>query len=101
MGAPTAQVQSPQSSAPASKGAGVSPSTPGGNGKGASMSATSGQPTIGQPNTNGNTNLSPISNGYIAPTDGATPDLPTSYSNTTSQSVNQLTKTPAGLGKGA
>ena len=57
MGAPTSQVQPSQSSAPAGKGAGVSPSSePMGKG-GASMSAISGQPTIGQPNTNSNTGL--------------------------------------------
>ena len=60
MGAPSAQVQSSQSSDPASKGAGTSPSTPSGNGKGASMSATSGQPQMGQPNTYGNTGLAPV-----------------------------------------
>jgi hypothetical protein len=59
MGAPSAQVQSSQSSDPASKGAGVSPSTPGGSGKG-SMSATSGQPQIGAPNTYGNTGMAPV-----------------------------------------
>jgi hypothetical protein len=101
MGAPSAQVQSPQSSTPASKGAGVSPSTPSGSGKSATMAATSGQPTMGQPNTNGNTGLAPISSGYIAPTDGNTAGLPNSYPNTTSQWDNQATKTPAGLGKGA
>jgi len=99
MGAPSAQVQSPQSSTPASKGAGVSPSTPSGSGK-ASMAATSGQPTMGQPNTNGNTSMNPVNAGFVAPEDGATSGLPNPYPNTTSQWDNQSTKSPAGLGKG-
>ena len=59
MGAPSAQVQSSQSSQPASKGAGTSASTPSGSGKG-SMAATSGQPQIGAPNTYGNTGMAPV-----------------------------------------
>ena len=101
MGAPSAQVQSPQSSTPASKGAGISPSTPAPAGKGtSSMSAISGQPTIGQPNTNGNTGMNPVNTGYVAPIDGSTSGLPNPYPNTTSQWDNQSTKSPAGLGKG-
>ena len=101
MGAPSAQVQSPQSSTPASKGAGISPSTPAPAGKGtASMSAVSGQPTIGQPNLNGNAGLAPINPQFSAPVDGSTSGLPNPYPNTTSQWDNQSTKSPAGLGKG-
>lgn len=81
MGAPSAQVQSPQSSQPASKGAGASPSTPSGSGKGGGIaSAMSGQPQIGQPNTNGNTGLAPVNANFVSPTDGATPTNP--YPNT-------------------
>ena len=79
MGAPSPQVQSPQSSAPASKGAGVSPSTPAGSGK-ASMSAISGQPTMGQPNVNGNSGLAPVNANFVAPNDGVTNSNP--YPNT-------------------
>ena len=96
MGAPTAQVQSSQSSAPAGKNAGVSPSTPS-----QSMSLTSGQPTMGQPNANGNAGLQPVTAGYVAPTDGATSGQANPYPNTTGQSSNQSTQTPAGKGKGA
>lgn len=69
MGAPSAQVQPSQTSAPAGKNAGVSPSTPQPSGKGASLakeitnktiSTTSGQPAMGQPNTNGNVGLAPV-----------------------------------------
>lgn len=60
MGAPTAQVQPSQSSAPASKGAGQSASSEAPAGKGGRLASMSGQPTMGQPNTNGNTNLAPI-----------------------------------------
>ena len=101
MGAPSAQVQSSQSSEPAGKGAGISPSTPGGNGKGASMSALSGQPTMGQPNTNGNAGLAPVNPNMVGQTDGATSGLPNPYPNTTGQVSNQSTQTPASLGKGA
>lgn len=96
MGAPSAQVQSPQSSAPASKGAGTSPSTPT-----QSVSALSGQPTMGQPNANGNAGLQPVNTGYVAPTDGSTTGLPNPYPNTTGQWDNQSTQTPSGKGKGA
>jgi uncharacterized protein (DUF1800 family) len=51
MGAPTAEVQSTQSSNASGKGAGSSPSTPAGS---TTMSATSGQPTMGAPNPYGN-----------------------------------------------
>ena len=104
MGAPSAQVQSSQTSQPASKGAGVSPSTPSGSGKGGQMSAMSGQPQMGQPNTNGNTGLAPIDPGYnanqanasfVAQPDGNTPGNP--YPNTIGGTSN-----PAGqpMGKG-
>ena len=63
MGAPSAQVQSSQSSEPASKGAGTSASTPSGSGKG-SMSATSGQPMMGNPNFAGNAGINPVTPGY-------------------------------------
>lgn len=53
MGAASAGVQSPQSSMPAGKGAGISPSTP----VGSTISATSGQPILGAPNTNSNTGM--------------------------------------------
>ena len=57
MGAASAGVQSPQSSMPAGKGAGASPSTPAGSTNSATYSATSGQPTMGAPNTNSNTGM--------------------------------------------
>ena len=57
MGAASAGVQSPQSSMPAGKGAGASPSTPAGSTNSATYSATSGQPTLGAPNTNSNTGM--------------------------------------------
>ena len=57
MGAPTAETQSPQSSSPAGKGAGSSPSTPAGSVNSTTISATSGQPTLGAPNTNSNTGM--------------------------------------------
>ena len=79
MGAPSAQVQSSQSSAPASKGAGTSASTPSGSGKG-SMAATSGQPTMGSPNTNGNTGMTPVNPNFVSPVDGSTGGNP--YPNT-------------------
>ena len=74
MGAASAGVQSPQSSMPAGKGAGTSPSTPAGSVNSTTMSATSGQPTLGAPNTNSNTgmNVAPAGKGggssYAAPT---------------------------------
>jgi len=80
MGAPTAQVQSSQTSQPASKGAGQSASSEPGSGKGGQMSAMSGQPRMGQPNTNGNTELAPVNANFVAPIDGATPTNP--YPNT-------------------
>lgn len=57
MGVASAGVQSPQSSMPAGKGAGSSPSTPAGSVNSTTMSATSGQPTMGAPNTNSNTGM--------------------------------------------
>lgn len=69
MGAPSAQVQSNQTSQPASKNAGQSASSEPGSGKGGQggqMSSMSGQPQIGQPNTNGNTGLAPVNAGYGA-----------------------------------
>lgn len=117
MGAPTAQVQSSQTSQPAGKGAGDSPSS---ERKTISLSGMSGQPAIGQPNTNGNTGLAPINpglgsgnpsgksgqaagpqtpNNFVAGQDGVTPANP--YPNTVGQISNQSTQTPAGKGKGA
>jgi hypothetical protein len=81
MGAPTAQVQSPQSSQPAAKGAGQSPSSEAPSGKGGKqLSALSGQPTIGQPNLNGNTDLQPVNSTFVAQPDGSTAGNP--YPNT-------------------
>jgi hypothetical protein len=102
MGAPTAQVQSSQTSQPAGKNAGQSPSS---EKTTMSMGGLSGQPGIGQPNTNGNTSLDPITpqlatkSSYIAPFDGETRSNP--YPNTVGQWDNQSTQTPAGKGKGA
>jgi hypothetical protein len=96
MGAPTAQVQSSQTSQPASKGAGQSPSS---DKTTVSLGGLSGQPSIGQPNTNGNTGMAPVNSGFVAPIDGATSTNP--YPNTVGQWDNQSTKTPAGKGKGA
>jgi hypothetical protein len=117
MGAPTAQVQSSQTSQPAGKGAGDSPSS---ETKSISLSGLSGQPAIGQPNTNGNTGLAPVNPTYgdgspsgkggqagqpqtatsfVAQQDGATNANP--YPNTVGQISNQSMKTPAGKGKGA
>lgn len=117
MGAQSAQVQSPQSSQPAGKGAGESASS---EKKTISLSGMSGQPGLGQPNTNGNTDLAPInpslsqdspsgkggqygqpqtSSSFVSGQDGVTPANP--YPNTVGQWDNQSTKTPAGKGKGA
>jgi len=69
MGAPSAEVQSSQSSRSASKGDGQSASSDPGTGKGGQMSSMSGQPQMGQPNSNGNTDWDPIDPGYnISPT---------------------------------
>ena len=57
MGAASAGVQSPQSSMPAGKGAGASPSTPAGSTNSTTYPSTSGQPTMGAPNTNSNTGM--------------------------------------------
>jgi len=98
MGAPSAQVQSNQSSAPAGKNAGVSPSTPSGSGKGASMAATSGQPQMGQPNTNGNAGLAPVNTNFVSPVDGSTNGNP--YPNTIGDMGNQAGQ-PMGKGGGS
>ena len=96
MGAPSAQVQSSQSSSPSGKGAGSSPSSePMGKG---SMSATSGQPTIGQPNTNSNTGLDVANPTMVAQTDGQTNGNP--YPNTVGQMNNQGNSNNVGGGKG-
>jgi len=75
MGAASAGVQSPQSSMPAGKGAGTSPSTP----AGSTISATSGQPTVGAPNTNSNTGLgmAPAGKGGSSMASPATPAVGT------------------------
>jgi len=112
MGAPSAQVQSNQSSAPAGKGAGRSPSSePIGKG-GASMSSISGQPTIGQPNTNSNTGLD-VANPIMVEPQVVKPTTSDSYSNTVGQTdmtainngqptANQIpNKMGGGKGKGA
>ena len=96
MGAPTAQVQSSQTSQPASKGAGQSPSS---DKTTVSLGGLSGQPAMGQPNTNGNSGLDPVNPSFVAPIDGVTQANP--YPKTTGQWDNQSTNTPAGKGKGA
>jgi hypothetical protein len=111
MGAPSAGVQSPQSSSPAGKGAGRSPSSePMGKG-GASMSAISGQPTIGQPNTNSNSGLDVATPTLVAQNDNQANNDP--YANTVGQTnmptmttgqprVNQIPRNiGGGKGKGA
>ena len=98
MGAPSAQVQSSQSSSPAGKGASASPGNqPMGKG-GASMSATSGQPTIGQPNTNSNTGMDMANPTMVAQNDGQTSGNP--YPNTVGQMDNQNIPNNVGGGKG-
>jgi hypothetical protein len=44
------------------------------------MSATSGQPTMGSPNTNGNTGMAPVNPNFVSPVDGKTGGNP--YPNT-------------------
>lgn len=87
MGAASAGVQSPQSSMPAGKGAGTSPSTPqplvnpiaNNTADSKTITATSNQPSIGQPNINSNTgmDIAPAGKGggssYAAP---ASPYIP-------------------------
>jgi len=99
MGAASAGLQSPQSSTPAGKGAGASPSSPGGS----SMSATSGQPMMGNPNTNSNVGGNQVTNmnnaaqagaaGKGAGSNAAIPqssyrDLPTSPSSFTNKDAS-------------
>jgi hypothetical protein len=82
MGAPSSQVQPSQSSAPAGKGAGNSPSTPpplinpipNNTADDKMITSMSNQPSLGQPN---------------------------SYQNTVGQGTNQTMPTPVGKGKGA
>ena len=78
MGVASAGVQSPQSSTPAGKGAGSSPSTPAGSVNSTTMSATSGQPTIGAPNTNSNTgmDIAPAGKGSGSLANAAMPSSP-------------------------
>lgn len=96
MGAQSAQVQSSQTSQPAGKGAGESPSS---EAKTISLSGLSGQPGLGQPNTNGNAGLAPVNPTFVATTGSEANTNP--YTNTVGQISNQSTKTPAGKGKGA
>ena len=96
MGAPTAQVQQPQTSQPAGKGAGMSPST---DRTTMTLGGLSGQPGMGAPNTNSNTNLPPVNPTFVSQTDGNTSGNP--YPNTITGMNNSSTQTPAGKGKGA
>ena len=103
MGAPTAQVQQPQTSQPAGKGAGMSPST---DNTTMTLGGLSGQPGMGAPNTNSNVGqntgdmaMHPINSTFVAPLDGATKQNP--YPNTITGMNNSSTQTPAGKGKGA
>jgi hypothetical protein len=64
------------------------------------MSAISGQPIMGQPNTNGNTGLAPVNAQYTAPVDRPISGITDPYPNTTGLLENQSNKSPAGLGKG-
>lgn len=86
MGVASAGVQSPQSSTPAGKGAGTSPSTPqplvnpiaNNTADSKTITATSNQPSIGQPNTNSNTGLdvAPAGKGGGTTSVAATPTNP-------------------------
>jgi len=96
MGAQTAQVQSTQSSQPAGKNAGESPSS---ETKTISLSGLSGQPGLGKPNINGNSGLAAVNPTFVAPTGAEANSNP--YNNTVGQITNQSIKTPAGKGKGA
>ena len=95
MGAPSAQVQPSQSSAPASKGAGQSASSEAPAGKGGQLTSMSGQPTMGQPNTNGNTNLAPVNPSLNSVND-------VKYANTVEPTGDGRNAMPnAGFGKGS
>lgn len=103
MGAPTAQVQSPQTSQPAGKGAGFSPST---DRTTMTLGGLSGQPEMGAPNTNSNVDPGfgyipnhPINPTFVAPLDGATNQNP--YPNTIGMPKNPSTQTPMGKSGGA
>ena len=78
MGAASAGVQSPQSSMPAGKGAGASPSTPAGSTNSTTYPSTSGQPTMGAPNTNSNTGMdvAPAGKGSGSLANAAMPSSP-------------------------
>ena len=84
MGAASAGVQSPQSSMPAGKGAGASPSTPAGSTNSSPINSTnsttypstSGQPTMGAPNTNSNTGMDVAPAGKGGGSSYATPTSP-------------------------
>lgn len=96
MGAPTAQVQSSQTSQPAGKNAGQSPSS---DTTTVSLGGLSGQPGIGQPNTNGNVSVAPVNPAFVSPNDGVTQANP--YPKTVGTWNNQSNQSPSGKGKGA
>ena len=105
MGAPTAQVQPSQSSAPASKGAGQSASSEAPAGKGGQLTSMSGQPTMGQPNTNGNTGLAPIDPNLVAPENALYPNTTgaisrNSINNTSGQPIGKMGGSVGGSGRG-
>lgn len=62
------------------------------------MSAMSGQPKMGQPNTNGNTALAPVNANFVGPTDGATNSNP--YPNTIGGFTGNQDGQPLGKGGG-
>lgn len=95
MGGFSAEVQRGQTSQPAGKGAGMSPST---DRTTMNLGGLSGQPTMGAPNTNANVPLRPINPTFVAPTDGVTNQNP--YPNTIGQRMDQTTQTPFGKGGG-
>jgi len=95
MGGFSAQVQQGQTSQPAGKGAGMSPST---DRTTMNLGGLSGQPMMGQPNTNGNTDLRPINPNFVAQVDGGTNGNP--YPNTIGTINNPSTGMPMGKGSG-
>jgi hypothetical protein len=58
----------------------------------------SGQPKMGQPNTNGNTALAPVNANFVGPTDGATNSNP--YPNTIGGFTGGKDGQPLGKGGG-
>lgn len=102
MGGFTAQVQQGQTSQPAGKGAGMSPST---DRTTMTLGGLSGQPGMGAPNTNSNVDPGfgyipnqPVNSTFVAPLDGATKQNP--YPNTIGMPMNPSTQTPMGKGGG-